>query len=99
MKKLLFLSVFTGLLAFAHAQSLGFSGAGYFFVQSAKQYQYMNRAVGKTSPLHEGVRMEFNYILPGLSFPITGFNGLDFTYMFPHADSVVYRLRTKYGYD
>jgi hypothetical protein len=96
MKKLLsILAAFVLLSPALSAQALGFSAHA---VSYFPKYQDIlvsgssNRTVGHTGKFVPGISLEANYILPGFNFPVTGYNGIDFTYCFPVTDSAVLLL-------
>lgn len=49
---------------------------------------YESEVIGHSNPFSPGIRIEGNYIVPGFTFPISGFNGLSFSYYLPYQDSV-----------
>lgn len=88
-----------------HAQAFGMSGSvvGFFpkfkdVTYSSSYYSSTVRTLGHVTAFSPGIRIEGNYILPGFNFPISGYNGIGFTYFFPLMDSAFYMARTKNGY-
>jgi hypothetical protein len=56
------------------------------------------RKLGHMSSFSPGVRVEANFLFPGHTIPSSGFNGLGFSYFFPHSDSAFFNGRLKNGY-
>lgn len=83
-----------------HSQALGLSAyaIGMFPKLDMPEYiPYYNtpRTLTQATKFSPGVRIEANYILPGFSFPVTGFNGLGYTYFLPVTDSTVVNAHFK----
>ncbi|HET6992421.1 MAG TPA: hypothetical protein VFJ43_13895 [Bacteroidia bacterium] len=107
MKKNIPLILFIASMIFSSlvkSQSLGVSGSFVGFFPKYRPIDYYNsntyitRTIGHTGNFSPGIRLEGNYILPGYSIPVSGFNGIGFTYFFPVIDSAVYTARLKnYG--
>ena len=63
-------------------------GASAYAIGAFLNKPYENYVIGHSSPFSPGIRIEGNYIVPGFTFPVSGFNGLSFSYYFPYQDSV-----------
>ncbi|CAN5157592.1 hypothetical protein BH09BAC5_BH09BAC5_16420 [soil metagenome] len=74
-----------------NAQSFGISAHGLAFMEKNSDVTIGNsnsgRTLGHMSPFSPGFRFEGNYILPGFSIPVSGYNAIAFTYFLPHSDS------------
>ena len=86
-----------------YAQQFGMSAQGVVWMQRPREIQiYMgfnNTRVMKTGvAAAPGFRLETNYILPGFSIPVSGYNGLGITYIAPSTDSAFYYGETASGF-
>ncbi|MDQ3109732.1 MAG: hypothetical protein M3R17_07535 [Bacteroidota bacterium] len=95
MKKIIFTTLTCLLLAvYAGAQSFGVSAYALGFIakypDAMDRTNNTNRQMGHMSPFSPGIRIEGNYILQGYSIPVSAFNGIGFSYYFPHTDSAFY---------
>lgn len=85
-----------------YAQQLGVSGS---LVGIIPVYDNVQDYSGYNAPLHHinhfmpGIRVEGNYLLKGFNFPISGYNGIGFTFVAPTKDSASYDLFLKSGGD
>ena len=97
MKKIVLIFFFSIVISpFLDAQTFGVSAYALAFIPNYPEIVVRNsqgdeRVVGHLFPVSPGIRVEGNYILPGFSFPVSAFNGLGFSYYFPHEDSAYYR--------
>ncbi|CAN5860562.1 hypothetical protein BH11BAC7_BH11BAC7_30450 [soil metagenome] len=100
MNKLIF-TVLSCLLfvAYTAAQSIGISAFALAFSarypDQIDKTGYTERTMGHLSSFSPGFRIEGNWILPGYSFPVSGFNGIGFSCFFPHTDSAFFTANTK----
>jgi hypothetical protein len=86
-----------------HAQQFGVSAQAIMHVRSGYDMEYaMNntwpnssRTITNKMAFAPGIRVEANYILPGFSAPISGYNGVGFSIIAPMVDSLVYVAQLK----
>lgn len=104
MKKIIFTTLILVFgLSNLKSQSFGVSAyaLGSIVKNPNQTYNYNNtsREVGHTPAFNPGFRAELNYILPGFNIPVSGFNGLGFSYFAPHSDSAVFLATMTNNFD
>ena len=100
-------TIFTALIlicALNNLKSQSFGASAYVLGTMVKNpdqstsYNGPTREIGHMSPFNPGFRLELNYILPGFNIPVSGFNGLGFSYYAPHSDSAVFMAPSANNY-
>jgi hypothetical protein len=94
MKRLIVFCIGVLLASSLAAQSWGMSAHALGFFLNKP---YAPETIRPSSPFSPGIRVEGNYIVPGFTFPISGFNGLGISYYLPYQDSVVILAPLKRG--
>lgn len=84
------------------AQQFGVSAQGVLHMRSAFDVNYSSnvgpngsRTIKNNMSFAPGIRIEANYILPGFSAPVSGYNGIGFSIIAPMVDSLVYTAKLR----
>ena len=96
------ISVFIASGISLSAQQFGVSAQGVMHVRSAFDVNYSSnvgpnssRTIKNNMSFAPGIRIEANYILPGFSAPVSGYNGIGFSIIAPMVDSLVYTAKLR----